>query len=400
MNTKNIKVMIVDDVAKMRSDIKRLLQFEADINVIGEAEDGASAIKLAKKLQPDCILMDINMPGMDGITATERIYQELPHCVIIIISVQGEHEYLRKAMMAGARDYLAKPFNGNELVSTIRSVWDIERARNYQYTNNNIERQAEVITVFSAKGGVGKTTIATNLAVCLANQQKNVILMDLDLQFGDIPIMLNLKAKKSIIDWYEDELSNIEDYLLSHESGVKILAAPEIPERGELITAEHINQMITELKPKADFVIVDTPQFFQDTTLQILELANSIFLVVVPDLVNLKNAGRCLNLLGKLDVGDKVKIIANKVMKKDTGIRFQQFKSRLGVDIEHQLSYDPRLTAIAAAQGNPAVNVNAKAKLSREIIKLAQHYTQASDTLKNDQAKQGSFLRLLASRRG
>src|SRR5690554_1979239 len=109
MNTKNIKVMIVDDVAKMRSDIKRLLQFEADINVIGEAEDGASAIKLAKKLQPDCILMDINMPGMDGITATERIYQELPHCVIIIISVQGEHEYLRKAMMAGARDYLAKP---------------------------------------------------------------------------------------------------------------------------------------------------------------------------------------------------------------------------------------------------------------------------------------------------
>lgn len=73
-----IQVLIVDDVAETRHNIRKLLEFEADICVVGEAADGREALALAKELQPDCVLMDINMPGLDGISATERIYQVLP----------------------------------------------------------------------------------------------------------------------------------------------------------------------------------------------------------------------------------------------------------------------------------------------------------------------------------
>ena len=272
MTADSIRVMIVDDTKETRSNIKKLLEFEDGIIVVGEAADGAEAVLLAQELKPDCILMDINMPGLDGISATEQIYKVIPDCMTIVISVQGEQEYLRRAMAAGARDYLIKPFSGDELISTIQWVWQLECARR---SHNSAEstplRSGRVIVVFSAKGGVGKSTIAVNLASSLVKQEQKVILVDLDLQFGDVPLMLNLPVKHSMADWYTDGCGSTGDYLLNHSSGLQVLAAPEVPEDGELITAEHISQMLNDLKPLADYIVVDTPQFFHETTLQSLE---------------------------------------------------------------------------------------------------------------------------------
>lgn len=400
MKTESISVLIVDDVAQTRTNIRRLLQFENDIEVVGEAKDGKDAIKIARELQPNCILMDINMPEMDGIAATEQIYQELPQSVIIIISVQGEQEYLRKAMLAGARDYLVKPFSGNELGNTIRQVWEMEQSRHIQQERNRQpQKSAEVITVFSAKGGVGKTTIATNIAAGLAKDNKDVILMDLDLQFGDVPIMMNLKVKRSMADWYSEGFLNIDDYLLNHDSGVRVLAAPEIPEEGELITAEHVNQLIADLQPLADYVIIDTPQFFHATTLQSLDLAHRVLLVAAPDLVNLKNVRRCLDVLDKLNIADKVQIVMNKVGK-NSGLTFNQFNAHLNQDIWQQLPYDPRITALAVAQGIPVVNLNAKSRLSRALIKLTKQLNEEDELDEPGEAKGLKLLTTFAARRG
>ena len=117
-----ISVLIVDDIANTREDIKRLLYFEEDIRVIGEAADGESACQLAEELRPDVILMDINLPGMDGIASSEKILLDVPESAIIIISIQEEQEYIRKAMSAGAKEYLVKPFSSSELSSSIRKV--------------------------------------------------------------------------------------------------------------------------------------------------------------------------------------------------------------------------------------------------------------------------------------
>ena len=113
-------VIIVDDIAETRENFRKLLQFESDIAVLGTARTGREGIDLAKELRPDVILMDINMPDMDGISATEIIRKEIPFAQIVIISVQGDSNYMRRAMLAGARDFLTKPPMVDELVSAIR----------------------------------------------------------------------------------------------------------------------------------------------------------------------------------------------------------------------------------------------------------------------------------------
>lgn len=121
-----INVMVVDDSFETRSNIRQLLSFSRNLKVTAEAASGEEAVMLATEQRPDVILMDINMPGMDGIKATEEITLNLPDTIVIIMSVQGETEYVRKAMTAGARDYLCKPFSGDELAETIIKAYDIE----------------------------------------------------------------------------------------------------------------------------------------------------------------------------------------------------------------------------------------------------------------------------------
>jgi len=365
-----IQVLIVDDVAETRNNIRKLLEFEADMCVVGEAASGEEALAMARELQPDCVLMDINMPGLDGISATERLYQVAPNCLPIVISVQGEQEYLRKAMLAGARDYLVKPFSGQELVNTIRQVYSLEQARRSLQPDSQMNRSAQVIVVFSAKGGVGKTTIATNLAVGLRRQQRDVILIDLDLQFGDVPLLLNLKVKRSMADWHHDGREAIDDYLLQHKSGLRVFASPQTPEQAELITGEHVGQMIAELKPLADFLVIDTPQFFHETTLQSLELADTILLVATPDLPNLKNVKGCLDVLAKLNMAGKVRVIANKTGA--NGIKVDQFSAHLKRPVWQRVPYDLRLTTQAAIQGIPAVELNPRATLSRSFVQISR----------------------------
>ena len=119
-----IRIVIVDDLPETREKVRKLLQFESDVEVIAQAGNGEQAIEMAKKHVPDVILMDINMPGIDGIGACQRITQAVPTSQIIIMSVQSESDYLRRAMLAGARDFLTKPMSGEELITAIRRVYN------------------------------------------------------------------------------------------------------------------------------------------------------------------------------------------------------------------------------------------------------------------------------------
>src|SRR6266508_5228483 len=120
MPGEKIRVLIVDDVSETRENVRKLLQFESDVEVVGVARTGKEAIQISQDLQPDVVLMDINMPDMDGISATEAIRAKQPAVQVVILSVQGDQNYMRRAMLAGARDFLTKPPMGDELISAIR----------------------------------------------------------------------------------------------------------------------------------------------------------------------------------------------------------------------------------------------------------------------------------------
>ncbi|HEY2704128.1 MAG TPA: response regulator, partial [Candidatus Dormibacteraeota bacterium] len=173
-----IRILLVDDVPATLGNLERLLGFEDDIEVCGTAADGRLAIEEARRLQPDVILMDVNMPQLDGLQATALIAQEVPGSPVIIMSVQGDSDYVRRAMQAGAREFLTKPFSGDELTATIRQVVQLDQRQ--QRTNAAAAAAAppaggagtgsprgEVFLVLSGKGGVGKSVIAANLAVAL-----------------------------------------------------------------------------------------------------------------------------------------------------------------------------------------------------------------------------------------
>src|SRR6202165_870262 len=182
-----IKVLIVDDIASNLDNLQKLLSFEPDIQVVGTAMNGKEGIEQAQKLAPDIVLMDVNMPIMDGIQATETLAQEVPGSPVIIMSVQVERDYLRRAMQSGAREFLIKPFSGDELIASIRRVYQLEQKKEsflakttggtekapVAPADGEIARRGEhgqVFFFYSGKGGVGKSLIAANLAVSMADE--------------------------------------------------------------------------------------------------------------------------------------------------------------------------------------------------------------------------------------
>ena len=216
MAVEQIRILIVDDIDETRENLAKLIGFETDMQIVGSASSGQQAIDLAKRDRPHVILMDINMPDMDGITATEIIANTVPESPIIMMSVQGEQDYLRRSMLAGAREFLTKPFSADELVNAIRHVNELEKVKRSRYMQSapvaapsSPDAQAsgagsrgQVISFFSPKGGVGRTTISTNLAVALfQSTDRPVVLVDGSLPFGDIAVILNMNPKaKTIAD--------------------------------------------------------------------------------------------------------------------------------------------------------------------------------------------------------
>ncbi|MFN8629619.1 MAG: response regulator [Chloroflexota bacterium] len=246
-----IRVLIVDDIPETRDHLAKLLGFEADIDVVGAAASGREAIELAEKLNPDVVLMDINMPDMDGIAATERLSAEVPTAAVVMMSVQGEADYLRRSMLAGAREFLVKPFSSDELTSSIRQVYTREREKQSRITvqpaatagaapakavqERESSEPGRVVAVFGPKGGVGRTTLAVNLAVAAATELgQRTCLVDASFQFGDVGVLLNLNPKnKSVADLIPEleagEAESLDTFIINHSAGIRVLLAPPRP---------------------------------------------------------------------------------------------------------------------------------------------------------------------------
>src|SRR4030067_1983662 len=268
VDSEKFRVVIVDDIAETRENIRKLLQFEPDVEVVGLARTGREAIDIAKDAKPDVLLMDINMPDMDGIAATEIIRKNVPFTQIIILSIQNDPNYMRRAMLAGARDFLTKPPTIDELNSAIRRAGAMAREERAKVPQGSGVQSARtggahpsgisraggrVITFYSPKGGSGCTTLATNLAVCLNNEDTSVLIVDENLLFGDVAVFLNEQGKNSILDLAPraDELDPdiINSVTIRHsQSGVRILAAQMKPEQSDSVTGEQFSKVIRYLR--------------------------------------------------------------------------------------------------------------------------------------------------------
>lgn len=373
-----ISVLIADDIQETRNNVRTLLQFNNRIEIVGEAENGEEVIFLANKLRPDVILMDINMPVKDGIKATEEITLSMPEISVIVVSVQGEQEYLRKAMAAGAREFITKPFSGDDLINTIIRIYELDKKRKEKISPQTHEEiKTKIITIFSTKGGVGKTTLATNIAVSLAKETKSkVALIDFDLQFGNVGVFLNMPVKSTIIDLVRDtseyDCKLIEEYMVSHYSGVKVLLAPTKPEYAEFITAVHVEKIIKSLMENYNYVVIDTPSALNEVTLTTLDLSDKVLFVSALDLPTIKNTKDGLQILESLNYSkDKLNIIINK-SNDQFGIKNKDFENVVNYPINVNVPLDEQTVIPSVNKGVPFVLARQEAKVAKSILEIVE----------------------------
>src|SRR5579859_1451690 len=393
-----IRILVVDDIAETRENLAKLIGFEADMTIVASADGGQQAVELAKKERPDVILMDINMPDMDGITATEIIANTVPGSPIIMMSVQGEQDYLRRSMLAGAREFLVKPFSADELVNAIRHVHELEKVKRARYTTapaggavtttggGPTPERGEVFTFFSPKGGVGRTTIATNLAVALHQSTgKPVALVDGSLPFGDIGVILNMNPKaKTLADlvgsFETADADVLETVLVPHSSGIKVLLAPPTPESAELNTGANIKHVLETLRQRYAYVVVDTWPSFQEVVLMMMDAADVVLTPMTLEITSLKNVRVFLEITEKLGYSEeKVQIIANR-NDSSGGIKASDIEASLGRKIPHTIVSDGRTLVLAVNRGVPFLISHKDSPVAKDIFTLAAKLSSTADT--------------------
>ena len=340
--SEKIKVLIVDDINETRENIRRMLQFDTNIEVVGAARTGREAIEMAQQLLPDVVVMDINMPDMDGITATENIRRKVPFVQVIILSVQNDSSYMRRAMLAGARDFLSKPPMIDELTSAIRQAAVVAREERskaaptaYTATPGGMptlagmmagpaQHKGRVIVVYSPKGGTGCTTIATNLAIALHKPDAPAAVIDGSLQFGDVAVALNEQGKNTILDLAPrvDEMDADvvrEVMVVQNATGVSMLAAPPRPEMAEKVNGEQFGKVLRFLQSMYSWIVVDTSSYLSEPVLEALNNADITILVTTQEFPAIKNCNLFLSLIDLMRIPrDSIIFVMNRYDKRIT----------------------------------------------------------------------------------
>jgi pilus assembly protein CpaE len=371
-----IRVLIVDDIPETRENLKKMLYFESDIEIVGAAASGEEAIELSKQTRPHIVLMDINMPGLDGISASEAITRDVSFAQIIMMSVQSEADYLRRSMLAGARDFLTKPFTMDELISTVRRVYEIHakpaampatQVMMPETVSRAPERLAKTVVVYSPKGGVGCTTVAVNLATVLSKNdpESKVAIMDCNLQFGDVGISLYLRATRSIVDLSDNindlDVELVESALLTDDrSGLKVLLSPPKPEMADVVVVEHL-----------------------------LDMADRIILVIAPDLPSIRDASYFFEIVEALEYSaDKTLLVLNK-SDPSSGIQARAIERNLKHEVFAEIPNESRVVVQSVNQGIPYVlmpNVDKRSPLVVQTQEFAQRVVQSFvETVEEDE---------------
>lgn len=389
-----IRIMIVDDVETSQKGLARLLSFEPDMDVIGFAGTGSEAIAKAQMMKPDVILMDINMPDIDGLAATEEI-TKLVACSIVMISVQSDRDYMRRAMQAGAVDFLPKPPSADELYATVRNAYERRPkiVAGPTQTDTTQTSSGHIIVVYSPQGGSGVTTVAVNIAGCLLSQQDRTVLVDANLQFGDAAVHLDVRTERNIITLVQAsgdlDPDLIENVLMTHGSGLRILAAPRGPEEAADVTAERLIQIVHTLANQFRYVVVDTSPHLDAVTIGLLELADVLVLVGVPTLPSVKNIKVVMELIDQSPDFDKNKLVfvMNKIPvdKKSGALNPEDISRSLRLPIKGVIPALEKPFLESLNRGVPAI-VNPRQSPGRELQQLGEEVKKMLTSVEVEEA--------------
>ena len=374
------KILVIDDDPNVQRLLTYTLKQEGYEVLV--ASDGAEGFRLWSAETPALILLDIMLPKVDGYQVATKIRTEegtTGHVPIIMLTAEREVEQKVKGLRAGADDYLIKPFHPAELLARIKSLLARFAPRDLLVGRPPL---GHVLAFYGAKGGVGTTTIAINAAIALHRELgRKVVLVDANLQFGDHRVFLDLGLdRKSIIDIVTApsiDLDLVRQVLVHHDSGIDLLLAPPSPETAELVTEEHLPQILDHLRSLYDYVILDIDKRLDEINLKILDQADQFFVVMTADLSCLKNVRLVLETIGHLGVEPaKVHLVLNR-SNAFTGISQKNAESALKRTIEYQVINEYRGAISALNSGAPFMYTKADSPLGRSLLDFGRSIDKA-----------------------
>ena len=312
-------------------------------------------------------ILDVMSGSKSAVDVCREIRQTpaLARIPVLCIGQSDDVEDRIRFLEAGADDVMAKPFDARELEARVEALLlRFQRSKDVQVISPDgitVTRQRRTVAVHSPRGGVGTTTIATNVAMSMARQKPDrVVLVDMHLQFGQVATHLNLEVKQSLADVARDESAMREPELLRtyatrHDSGLHVLAAPTSPELAELITADHVDRILTTLLESYDSVVVDAGSWLDERTMTVFEHAETVIFAICPEIGALKALHGLLDYLNEAgSVAAKSTFVLNNQFAREI-LKLRDVESALGTRVASELPYDPFLYLKAVNEGVPIV---------------------------------------------
>jgi pilus assembly protein CpaE len=361
-----IRLLVVEDVPQVAQYIRGLLASQQAIKLLDVVSDGNKVLGLISELRPDVVMVDALLQGrVKGLTLVGRIHEAGLKVPVIVLTVPQQPVVVDPGN--GVHGVLGMPFTGYELVTRLQQVHQAS-----QITDN--AHLARMVTVFSPKGGVGRTTLAFNLAVAVGQAGLRTVLIDGSLQFGDMRALLKVPMEApSLLDLPTDRIqeSDLADVLWRDPSGIDILLAPPRVEMAEMVTVRDLEKVLSLLRRVYEVVLVDTPAVVNDVNLAFLDTSDTILEVVTYDSTTIHSTmvmADAFRMIGYPPT--KVRYLVNRA-DSTGGIDPAVLSQALGRQPEHHVSSGGALVVRANNEGIPFVLADPSAQISQDVIRTA-----------------------------
>lgn len=356
------KIIIVDHDETSRAIIKDYLNEIEETELNAEFSDYEQAKNYALK-NPCIAIIDVTDDFEKCLDIISMININNKQTKIVAISNKTTTENIIKVLRAGAKEFITKPITKTEFKNIISEIIKVTKS-------NNDSNSCKIISTFSNKGGIGKTSIAVNLAVEIAEITKEkTALIDLNLQLGDVSTFLDLTPSFDFC-YVVNNLSNLNETNITNtmtrykNTTLYVIADPINIERSKEVTAEQIKSLILELKKTFSYIIIDIGTNIDAKTITTLDLSDLILLTAIVNLPSIRNIQRCMNLFKKLNYPqEKIKLILNRYMENE------EIKTADIEEVVHQKIYwkipNNYLTMMSAInKGVPLSEINAESNIA------------------------------------